>query len=83
MMRKRLDLSSVEIGKTELDCSGSRHLCRIDSITSSGAAVNCLGFLRDTRPGDRVVLHAGAEAGDIACRVTAIAGGKIRLWFEE
>jgi len=73
----------VEIGKTELDCSGSRHLCRVDRITSSGAALNCLGFLRDTRPGDRVVLHASAEAGDIACRVTAIAAGKIRLRFEE
>jgi len=83
MMRKRLDLHSVEIGKSELDCSGSRHLCRIDSITSTGAAVNCLGFLRYTSPGDRVVLHTGAEAGDIACRVTAIAGGKIRLRFEE
>jgi len=82
MIRKRLDLHSVEIGKTELDCSGSRHLCRIDRITPSGAAVNCLGFLLDTRPGDRVVLHTGAKTGDIACRVTAIAAGKIRLRFE-
>jgi len=81
MMKKRLDLHSVEIGKTELDCDGYRHLCRIDRITSSGAAVNCLGFLRETRPGDRVVLHTGAETGAIPCRVTAIAAGKIRLRF--
>lgn len=80
-MRKRLDIHSIDIGKCELDCTGSRHLCRIDRITSSGAAVNCLGFLRETRRGDRVVLHTGAATGAIACRVTAIAGAKIRLRF--
>lgn len=81
MMKNRLDLRSMHIGKCELDCSGYRHLCRIDSITSSGAAVNCLGFLRETRRGDRVVLHTGEEAGAIPCRVTAIRAGKIRLRF--
>ena len=81
MMKNRLELRSIDIGKCELDCSGSRHLCRIDRITSSGAAVNCLGFLRETRRGDRVSLHTGAGTGAIPCRVTAIAAGKIRLRF--
>lgn len=81
MLRKRLDLRSIDIGSCELDCSGSRHLCRIDSINSSAAAVNCLGFLAETRRGDRVVLHTGKKTGAIDCEVTAIAAGKIRLRF--
>lgn len=80
-MGKLLDIHSIDLGNCELDCSGSRHLCRIDRITSSGAAVNCLGFLRETRRGDKVVLHLGAEAGAIACRVTNIAAARIRLQF--
>ena len=81
MMRTGLDVHAIASGEIELDFSGSRHQCRLDSISPSGAAVNCLGFLRETRRGDRVVLHLGAGTGDIACKVTAIAAAKIRLQF--
>jgi hypothetical protein len=80
-MRTGLDMRTIARGKCELDLSGYKHQCRLDSISSSGALVNCLGFLQETFPGDKAVLHLNAETEEIACRVTHIAAAKIQLLF--
>ena len=64
-----------------LDFSGTKYQCRLNSISSSGARVNCLGFLQETRQGDKAVLHLDAETNEIACRVTHITAAKIQLRF--
>jgi len=75
-------MRTIASGKCELDFSGTRYQCRLDSISSSGAQVNCLGFLRETRRGDKAVLHLPAETSEeIACRVTHISAAKIQLRF--
>ena len=81
MMRTEHDMRTIASGKCELDIGGTLHECRLDSISSSGARVNCLGFLKETRRGDKTVLHLQAEGSEIACRVTRIAAGKIELQF--
>jgi primosomal replication protein N len=65
----------------ELDLNGTRHQCRLNDISSSGARVNCLGFLQETRRGDTTVLHLHAETNGVTCRVTDITGAKIHLRF--
>ena len=82
MMRTGLDRRTIASGECELDFSGTRYQCRLNSISSSGARVNCLGFLRETLRGDKAVLHLPTEASEeIASRVTHIAAAKIRLRF--
>ena len=81
MMRTGLDMRNISSSRCELDLSGSRYQCRLDSISSSGARVNCLGFLRETQRGDKGVLHLPVETGDKACRVTQIEAAKIQLRF--
>jgi hypothetical protein len=80
-MRTGLDMRTIATGKCELDLRGYKHQCRLDSLSSSGAQVNCLGFLQETFRGDKAVLHLDAETSEIACRVTHIAAAKIQLQF--
>ena len=67
----------------ELDLDGSTHECRIDNISSSGALVNCLGFLREAWPGDRGVLHLHDQSGGLKCHIAHIAAAKIGLRFDD
>jgi PilZ domain-containing protein len=80
-MRTEHAMRTIASGKCELDIDGTLHECRLDSISSTGARLNCLGFLRETRKGDKTVLRLEAEANEIDCRVTRIAAGKIQLRF--
>ena len=80
-MRTELDMRTIPSGKCELDLRGTRHECRLDSISATGAQVNCLGFLQESHQGDKALLHLHFEPGELACRVTHIAGAKIRLRF--
>lgn len=72
--------SSVH-GKCEVELGGYRHECRVDSISGSGAEVNCTGFLQETSRGDACVLHLQDDALLKQCRVTDIAAGKLHLRF--
>ena len=72
--------SSVE-GKCEVELCGYRHECRLDSISRSGAEVNCTGFLRETSRGAACVLHIQDDALQKDCRVIDIAAGKLHLRF--
>jgi primosomal replication protein N len=81
MMRTGLDMQTIASDKCELDFSGTKYQCRLNSISSSGARVNCLGFLQETRRGDKAVLHLHAETNEIACRVTHITAAEIELRF--
>ncbi len=69
--------------KCELDLAGSVHQCRINNISSAGALVNCLGFLREAWPGDKGVLHLHDQSGEHACHVSHIAAAKIGLRFDD
>jgi hypothetical protein len=68
-------------GKCEVELNGYRHECRLDSISRSGAEVNCTGFLRETGRGAACVLHLQDDARQKQCRVTDIAAGKLHLRF--
>jgi hypothetical protein len=68
-------------GKCEVELGGYRHECRLDSISRSGAEVNCTGFLRETGRGAACVLHLQDDARQKQCRVTDIAAGKLHLRF--
>lgn len=81
MMRAGRDMQTVASDKCELDLSGTTYQCRLNSISSSGARVNCLGFLQETLQGDKAVLHLDAETNEIACRVTHITAAEIELRF--
>jgi primosomal replication protein N len=74
--------SSVE-GKCEVELCGYRHECRLDSISRSGAEVNCTGFLRETSRGAACVLHLQNDALQKRCQVIDIAAGKLHLRFME
>ena len=63
----------------EVDLDGSIHHCRIDNISSSGAWVNCQGFLQEAWPGDKAVLHLHGQPGERVCHITHIAASKIGL----
>jgi hypothetical protein len=73
-------ISSVR-GKCEVELGGYRHECRLDSISRSGAEVNCTGFLRETSRGAACVLHLQDDARQKHCRVIDIAAGKLHLQF--
>lgn len=81
MAKVKRDSVSIAGNSCDLDLGSSRHQCRLESISSAGARVNCLGFLHETLRGDRGVLHLPADAGDIPCRVADIAAAKIKLRF--
>ena len=68
-------------GKCEVELGGYRHECRLDSISRSGAEVNCTGFLRETSRGAAGVLHLQDDARLKQCRVIDIAAGKLQLRF--
>ena len=80
-MRTGFDMRTIAGDQCELDLNGTRHQCRLNGISSSGARVNCLGFLQETRRGDKTVLHLHAEKNEITCRVTDITAAKIQLRF--
>jgi hypothetical protein len=81
MMRTEFNMRTITSDQCELDLNGTRHQCRLNGISSSGARVNCLGFLQETRRGDKTVLHLHADTNEITCRVTDITGAKIQLRF--
>jgi len=68
-------------GKCEVELDGYRHECRLDSISRTGAEVNCMGFLRETSRGAVCVLHLQDDARQKHCRVIDIAAGKLQLRF--
>lgn len=66
----------------DLELSGYCYQCRIDNISSSGAEVKCSGFLQESWPGDKGVLHLHDHGGEVACHITRIATSKISLRFD-
>ena len=81
MKRIRRNPRSVSSEKCEIDLSGSKHECRLKNISADGAMVSCVGFLRETWPGDECVLHLNDEGETKACKVTHIAASLIGLKF--
>jgi len=81
MLKTEFDTKTLVGSSCSLDLGSGRHECRLDRISTSGARVICLGFLRETLRGDRAVLHLQAGSGDIACKVADIAAAKIKLRF--
>lgn len=81
MARAVVGTGSSVHGKCVLELDGYRHECRLDSISSSGAEVNCMGFLRETNRGDVGALHLQDDALRKQCRVIDIAAGKVHLRF--
>lgn len=79
MMKLGFDMQTIPSGKCELDLRGTRHECRLDSISAAGVRVNCLGFLQESQRGDAALLHLHFAPGELACRITQIAGARIRL----
>jgi hypothetical protein len=71
-MKARVGSGSGAQGKCEVELDGYRHECRLDSISRSGAEVNCTGFLRETIRGAVCVLHLQDDARRKECRVTDI-----------
>jgi len=80
MMKSEVKMRSMRGSGCELDLGSSRHQCRLDSISSAGARVICLGFLRETLRGDKGVLHLPSDP-DMVCTVADIAEAKIKLRF--
>lgn len=81
MLKSAFDRKTLVGSRCELELGSSRHECRLDRISTAGARVICLGFLRETLRGDPAVLHLPAESGDVACKVADIAVAKIKLRF--
>jgi primosomal replication protein N len=81
MARAVVGSASGVQGQCEVELDGYRHQCRLDSISRSGAEVNCMGFLRETSRGDVCALHLQDDARQKQCRVIDIAGGKLHLRF--
>lgn len=79
-MKERSDRKSrsEECG---IELSGFKHQCRLENISSSGAMVNCTGFLQETWPGDNCSLHLHHPEEEITCRVIHISASKIGLQF--
>lgn len=69
--------------RCELELGGSSYLCRLDEISSSGAEINCTGFLQESWPGDKGVLHLQDHEGEVVCHITRIASSKISLRFDK
>jgi hypothetical protein len=83
MAEARHDMRVNSSEKCELNLDGSRYQCRITNISSSGAMVNCIGFLREIWPGDRGVLLLPDQAANHGCHITHIAAAKIGLHFDD
>jgi len=81
MTKTQIDTKTLVGSSCTLDLGSSHHECRLDRLSTAGARVICLGFLRETLRGDRAVLHLQSESGDIACKVADIAAAKIKLRF--
>ena len=81
MINTRQEARTISSEKCEIKKSGSVYECRLEDISSSGAKVTCFGFLQETWPGDKCVLHLYGESGDIACQVMHIAASNIGLRF--
>jgi len=82
MKDKRVSVLAKSSDRCELDLCGSSYKCRLDKISSSGAAVKCVGFLSESWPGDKGVLHLHDHVGEVACHITRIASSKISMRFE-
>ena len=82
MSDKRDGMRAKSSYRCELELGGSSFQCRIDNITPNGAAVNCTGFLQESWPGDKGVLHLHDHEGEVACRIMRIASSKISLRFD-
>ena len=80
MAYARHDMQTNSGENCELDLDGSIHQCRIDTISSSGASINCLGFLGESWPGDRCVVRD--QSGEHPCHIAQIAAANIRLRFD-
>jgi hypothetical protein len=83
MTDARHDMRIHSSEKCELDLDGSVHHCRINDISSSGALVNCAGFLREAWPGDKCVLHMHDQPDELECHISHIAASKIGLRFDD
>lgn len=81
MKKARAEVRRPSATTCEIDISGSKHECRLENISSSGALVNCLGFLQETWPGDTCILHLDSKTGGISCQVTHISSSKVGLQF--
>lgn len=82
MSDKRDGLRTTSSQDCELELSGSSYQCRLDNISSSGAEVKCRGFLQESWPGDKGVLHLHDHDGEVACHITRISSSKISLRFD-
>lgn len=82
MSDKRHGLRITSSKDCDLELSGSCYKCRLDNISSSGAEVKCSGFLQESWPGDKGVLHLHDHEGEVACHITRIASSKISLRFD-
>ena len=82
MSDKRHGLRTTSSQDCEFELSGSSYQCRLDNISSSGAEVKCLGFLQESWPGDKGVLHLHDHEGEVACHITRISSSKISLRFD-
>jgi len=80
-MTRRHDDRSIASDRCELNLSGSRHECRLKNISATGALVSCVGFLRETWPGDMCELHLHNESDAIVCQVTHIEASLVGLKF--
>ena len=82
MSDKRHDLRTTSGQDCDLELSGYSHQCLLDKISSSDAEVKCSGFLQESWPGDKGVLHLHDHEGDVACHITRISSSKISLRFD-
>jgi len=80
-MKTGPNMRTITDSRCELDFSGTRYQCRLDDISSTGARLNCLGFLHEINRGDKVVLHLQTDTSNISCRIADIAAAKINLRF--
>lgn len=83
MINTRQETRTISSEKCEIKKNGSVYECRLEDISSSGAKVTCVGFLQETWPGDKCVLHLNDESGDIQCQVMHIAASNIGLRFAQ
>ena len=82
MSDKKHGLRTTSSQDCDLELSGSSYQCRLDNISSCGAEVKCLGFLQESWPGDKGVLHLHDHEGEVACHITRISSSKISLRFD-
>jgi len=80
MINTRYETRAISSEECEIEKGGSVYECRLVDISSSGAKVTCFGFLQETWPGDRCVLHLYDES-KILCEVKHIAASLIGLSF--